>query len=358
MTATATRGSQATNVSSLLGIGGRGPWLVFGIFVAANATFALSTFDQVTQPLLSVIALAVVVAAAWLLIRPASDPFPLTWTGGVVLAVIASTLLISWQIVEEPTGTLRANWHIFANVWLLFFTVMRGRTFFAWLGFFGMVAVHGLWAAAAGESIAGELGRFQTGAGLLLVGSLLTLALRRTSQRITQLNSRAVELASAAAETDTERETRASRIDELAGVAAPLLQRIARGSAATDHDRRDYLLAESTLRDSVRARSLHEPEIVVAAAAARGRGVEVTLLDDRGVPLANPGAQVAFTERVVATLRAAQGGAVTVRLAPVGRPVAASIVVQDAGGARRIDVDESGAPIAAPEVPSFGGGAF
>lgn len=350
MTATTTR-EQAlpTNVSGLLGIGGRGPWLVFGIFVAANATFALITFDQVRQPLLSVVALAVVVAAGWLLIRPAADPFPLAWTAGVVLAVIASTVLISWQIVDEPTGTLRANWHIFASVWLLFFTVMRGRTAFAWLGFFGMVGVHAYWAYTAGESIPGELGRFQTGAGLLLVGSLFTLALRRTSQRITQLNSRTVELASAAAETDTERETRASRVTELAGVAAPLLQRIARGSQVTEQDRRDYLLAESTLRDSVRARSLHEPEIVVAASAARGRGVEVTLLDDRGAPLGSTAAQVAFTERVVASLRAAQQGAVTVRLAPAGRPVAGSIVIQDFGGARRIDIDESGTPIAAPE---------
>ncbi len=148
----------------------------------------------------------------------------------------------------------------------------------------------------------------QTHAGILLVSTLYTIALRRTSQRINALNLRSVNLAAATASADAEHETRRTRVEELAQRATPLLNRIASATVTTADDRIDYLLAEATLRDSVRARSLHTPEIAKATAEARARGVEVTLLDDRGQPLPTEAAMTAATNLVVTALRSVAVG--------------------------------------------------
>jgi hypothetical protein len=102
------------------------------------------------------------------------------------------------------------------------------------------------------------------------------------------------------------------------------------------------LLAEATLRDGVRAPSLNLPDVIRATTAARRRGVEVTLLDDRGAPLPTEDALRILVARFTEVVRGLQEGKVAVRLAPVGRRVAASIVVESRGQVRRSDLDEAG----------------
>ena len=93
----------------------------------------------------------------------------------------------------------------------------------------------------------------------------------------------------------------------------------------------------------MRGRSLITPRIADAATKARERGVEVTLLDDRGEGLDSGEAMVSMSDTIVAELDAAEGGAVTVRLAPRGRPVAVSIVTSNARD--RVELDASGKPV-------------
>ena len=82
------------------------------------------------------------------------------------------------------------------------------------------------------------------------------------------------------------------------------------------------------------------PKIAAAATKARERGVEVTLLDDRGQGLDSGEAMVRMSAAIVAELDAAHEGSVTVRLAPQGRPIAVSIVTSNARD--RVELDASG----------------
>lgn len=338
-----------TDVSRLLGVGTPASRVILALFISGNLAFTLTTLDAVATPWPSVIAALVVSAAGILIVLPHRDPFPLEWTLWIVLAVGASTAFISWQL--PASGSIgREAWHLGANTWLLFFVGLRGRPVLAWTGFGVMAAISGLWAQEVGRGALDGLLRLQTHAGILLVGTLFRSALLRVSRRINSLNARSLELAAAAASSGAEREIREQRVAELAEVATPLLRRIARGTRITDADRIEFLLAEATLRDSVRARSLHLPEIAAATAAARRRGVEVTLLDDRGGGLPTPAAMRRLTTRITEALDNAEVQRLTVRLAPVGREVAASIVVDAGGSTRRIDLDAEG-----QKVPSIAG---
>lgn len=333
--------ARPTDISTLIGIGKSGVWAILSLFVLSQIAFALTTLDAIASPWPCFAALVVVAFAALLLALPHRDPFPLQWSFWVVASVLLSTGLISWQL--SPEGSLgREAWHHGANTWLLFFLALRGRPGIAWMGFLGMTALTEVWALDVGRGAFDALGALQTHAGILLVGTLFASALRQASARINSLHLRSIDLAVATASSDAEKEIRRERVAELADVATPLLGRISRSVVVSDEDRLDYLLAEATLRDSVRARGLHLPEIIRATMFARKRGVEVTLLDDRGGGLPTDAAMRRLTDRVTESLRNVDGGHLTIRLAPPGRDVAASVVVESRGLSRRIDLDEDG----------------
>jgi hypothetical protein len=336
--------ARPTDISTLIGIGKPGVWVLLVLFVLGQVAFTLTTLDAVASPWPCLAAVAVVALAALPLALPHRDPFPLQWSLCIIAAVLLSTGLISWQL--SPEGTLgREAWHHGANTWLLFFLAIRGRPGIAWMGFLGMTAITQVWVIDVGRGTFDGLNALKTHAGILLVGTLFANALRRASMRINSLHLRSIHLAAAAASADAEQEIRRERVAELADVATPLLGRISRSVAMSDLDRLDYLLAEATLRDSVRARGLHLPEIIRATVSARKRGVEVTLLDDRGGGLPTEAAMRRLTDRVTESLRNVDAGHLTIRLAPPGREVAASVVVESQGLSRRIDLDEEGLPI-------------
>ncbi len=80
--------------------------------------------------------------------------------------------------------------------------------------------------------------------------------------------------------------------------------------------------------------------------AARRRGVEVLLLDDRGVGLPSGDAMERVESHVSSTLARASG-AVTVRLLPPGRDEAVTIVAVDADRVHRTGLDIDGETITA-----------
>lgn len=341
--------AEPSELSSLIGIGKPGVWAILALFVASETVFACTTFDAVNSPWPSLLALAVVSAAAVLVALPHLEPFPRKYAWCIVAASALSTALVLWNLPHD-SGLEREAWHFGAISWLLFFLALRGRSGMAWLGFLGMTAVSEAWALGVGRDVMNVPNELKTHAGILLVGTLFARALRRASARINSLNLRSVDLAAAAASADAEMEIRRERVAELAEVAIPLLARISRSLTVSDDDRLDYLLAEATLRDSVRARGLHLPEIIGATTAARRRGVEVTLLDDRGGGLPTERAMQLLTVRITESLRNVSDGRLTIRLAPPGRDVAASLVVESEGRSYRVDLDETGLPVDSPQA--------
>jgi len=332
----------AVDVSRLLGLSSHSARGVMWLFVFSNFLYAFATLDEVKRPEPVLLAVLIVNAAVVLLVLDHPDPFPLLWTAAILLAVAASTLLVAFQLPDAGAPG-RASWHLGSNTWLVFFLAMRGRPGAAWLGYALMATGTIGWSVAVGRGPLDGVLLLDTHAAILLVATLFARNLRRTAGRINELDGIAVGSAIEAAEGATSAQIRRRRVVELRASAGPLLEAIVANGAPTDAaSRRRYATSEALLRDGVRGRSLMNPRIAEAATAARKRGVDVTLLDDRGQGLPTGEAMVRLSEVIVEHLEGTAAGAVTVRLAPKGRRVAVSIVSSGEGSRPRLELDDQG----------------
>ncbi|WP_062137598.1 hypothetical protein [Demequina aestuarii] len=336
---------ERSDVSKLLFLDTTPARFLVVLFVVSNAVFTVTTAHVLAHPSAAYVAMLIVSATAVLLVRTHPDPFPARDTAVVIAAVVISSVMMAYALPDE--GDLgRATWHLGSNTWLLFFVAVRRRAWFAWLGMALMAAITAAWGASAGRGALTGITMLDTHIGILLVGTLFALILRRTSARINALNERSVSSAADAAATDAARQVRRARVTELAEVAVPLLERIAAGKAADDDLRKEFSLTEALLRDSVRGRSLAVPAVVDAATQARRRGVEVTILDDRGSAPSDGASLSRLVDAIVISVTRAHGGQVTVRLLPEGRPTALTIVAADGDEVDRVTLAEDGFPIA------------
>lgn len=311
------------------------------LFVVANAVFVVTTADQLKIIWPALVAMALVWGAAVLLVRARPDPFPWPDTLTVIGVVVVSTTLMSLAL-PVVTNPGRAVWHLGANTWLLFFLALRSRALVAWAGMAAMTAITAAWGAITGLGPGVGLTMMQSHMGILLVGTLFAMILRSTSLRISELNERSVRSAVDAAATDATRQVRRARVSELATVAVPLLEKIASGATLNAQDQTEFALTEAQLRDSVRGRSLALPAVETAAFAARKRGVEVMLLDDRGDTIDDGEALARIATTVVEFLDDATSGQVTVRLQPAGRVAVVTIVAAADDQVSRITLGHDG----------------
>lgn len=338
-----TRRFEPVDSSQLLRLSSEPARVVMGLFIFSNILYTFATLDEVKNVLPVIAAMLIVNATAVLLVLDRPDPFPVLLTIAVVAAVAISTLLVAFQLPDVgPPG--RASWHLGSNTWMLFFLAMRRRPGASWLGYALMAAGTLAWSTAVGRGpLEGAL-LLDTHAAILFVGTLFEVNLRRTARRINEFGEHSVASAIEAAEGATSAQIRQRRVLELRASAIPLLERLVEhGPPPTDSARLQYATSEALLRDGVRGRSLITPRIANAATKARERGVEVTLLDDRGGGLESGDAMVRMSDAIVVELNAAEGGSVTVRLAPRGRPVAVSIVTSHSRD--RVELDTSGQPV-------------
>ncbi len=326
---------RGVDISRLLGLHTRGALLILGVFVAANLVFVTSTAEVLAHPWASYLAMVLVSAGAVIVIRPQRDPFALGLTLVILAIVVVSTLLVSYALPDE--GALgRSTWHLAGNTWLLWFLILRRRIILAWTGGLAMVAITMAWAETSGR---GALAGLDLASGQILILMIATLfggALRRSAARIDALIQRSVDAAAAAGAVEAARRIQEQRAEELADVAVPVLTRIAAGSQLTDDMRRELVRVEAQLRDSVRGRSLALPAIVDAANRARERGVDVTLLDDRGAEGPSEAHMEEIVRAVERALDAANSGSVTVRLLPPGRDESLTIVTQAGDATQRV----------------------
>lgn len=336
------KSSAPVDPSQLLRLTSEPARIVMALFVFSNFLYTFATLDLVTNPWGPIVAAILVGGASVLLVVDRPDPFPLLFCAAILAAVALSTVLVAFSIpgVDSPG---RAGWHLGSNTWLLFFLAMRRRPGWAWAGYAVMAALTIWWAATTGRGVATGVALLDTHAAILFVGTMFQVNARRTAVRINEFDERALGAAIDTAEASTAAHIRRRRLMELRSEIAPLLERlVASGPPTTEAERVEYATAEAALRDGVRGRSLMTPQVSHAATAARARGVEVVLLDDRGRHLAHGGAIRKVNDEVRDALERADRGSVTVRLAPDGRSAAVSIVTAHGDQRDRVELDDDG----------------
>ncbi|TFD28014.1 sensor histidine kinase [Cryobacterium cryoconiti] len=307
-------------------------------FIAVHAVLAFADGEPLSGLPFEIVGfLAASAAAAWLTLRV---PDPVPQRSAVVVLALCALAAAATSFPVPPTGsTPFAHWYLGAITMVLVALAVRGRADFAWYGYLMMTVIGVVWAVLNGLTVLDGVNLAIRHAGTLLAGTLFAVGLRRSTQALARLNrERALNAAAVAtaAAAISERETQLARVNNLA---RPTLEQLAAAEQLDEELRAGARLAEATLRDAIRGRSLFVEPVITAARAARLRGVDVTLIDDSAD---RPPLQVQAAAAIVAAqLDALAHGHLIARLLPADRPTIASIVV-DAGDPRMLTVTPDG----------------
>jgi len=307
-------------------ITGRGAHLLIWFYYATISMLALLALDDVRSPAI-VYASVGIFGVVWFVLTQDSAVRAST---GVCVAVITGCVLTALLSSGNSITGGFSQWYVGAGALAMFYLSLRGRNLLAWIGFSAIAVVMVGWGLSTDDRLLEAIILVARQAPFVLVGSLFSVGIRRTGKKLEGVHraetARVAAEAAALART-TERQRRLWALDSAVG---SHLRRIANGVELTDDDRRELLVAEARLRDSLRARQLDLPEMIASTERARHRGVTVLLLDDCSPAVVASEALSRVRDPAIRMLDAAVDGTVTIRLLPAGRPLVATLVADGA----------------------------
>ena len=283
-----------------------------------------------------ILSFAMIAVAGTLLVAPWLDRVPptlVTWGSAAVIGVSNLLALTPIRGASEWPGW--SGWSAGASMFLAALLLLRQRTAEAIVGCVGLVAAVVTWAALSGRS-PGLVFTFTIGH---IITFMFWFALVSWSGTATSAIERSLK---AEEQARLERELQVSINSAMAVKLADVSVR-ARGTLEALRDEEmtpdiamEARLLEAELRDEIRAPYFTGTAVVEAARRARGRGVEVLLIDDRGTgdrgedKESEARLRDLIVSRALAALDEAGAGRVVVRACPAGRRWAATILT-DAG---------------------------
>lgn len=329
--------SDVTSILRLTGLGGR---VLLAFYGLATTVVAILNLSEYHYPAIALVAVGLLYVSLTVLALPSEEPFGAILTT-ILLALVAITTILSAWNLAHPSSPGYANWHFGAMTFLLLVLALRGRPKQAWLGYGIFAAIEITSTFFTDLEIPAVATDIARQAATLLIGSLFAMLLRRASRTITAIQETQLSRAAARAATAAATGERERQVARLERDARPALDRILSGEQLSSEEREGFALLEAGLRDGIRAAGFSGDAIANETRAARARGLQVVLLDDRGHELDE--AEHALVENaLISELRASAVGTVTARLSPWGRDEVATIVVDEDGVFRRVVVSLDG----------------
>ncbi|RMI27937.1 hypothetical protein [Nocardia stercoris] len=322
----------------LLGLHGLRGWLFLFVLQLTIVVYLLP--DLTRDAALPVFAgLGLILGAGALALVVPTDPLPLPIAALVGVAAVGSAALTASDL--HSTRTHHVMWGVFASAYVLAVLVIRDRMITA------LLAAAALLALIIGAGVEFEVRPDEVLAAASPITVVVAVAgfgivMRPTQQSLRRLREEATVRAAAQASLTAAEGERTRQLARLDRAARPILEWIAAGVDPTAAQREECRLLEAELRDGLRAPWLATPALAAAARGARGRGVEVVLLDDGGFGQVPSWVRDSVIGTAVAELDAAATGSITVRVLPPGRRLLATILADSGGTDRRIEIDTSG----------------
>jgi hypothetical protein len=299
-------------------------WIIIVVFIAVHALLAFGDLASVSNVPMTVAAFASISLAVIVVTFPSAQSIPrVAAVCAVFLCGVTAVLEYTqpWPATPSPF----AHWHLGAITIVLVVLAVRGRPSAAWVAYTVLLAGTVLWALLHHLTVGDGIGLIIRHAGTLLAGTLFAIGRRRTATSLVGVHEASTARAFTQAEAIAAIEEHESQLARVNAMARPLLERLARPHDLTDAERAECLQVEASLRDAMRGRCLFVEPVITAARAARARGVEVTILDDRGE--ATEAEVVAVAAIVAVELESTTSGRFTARVLPEGREDLATIVV-------------------------------
>ncbi len=321
------------------------PLLIRLVWVLVGLQFLLgwTSLDQVTAiwPVFAAQALAAL--ATWLTLSR-SDENPMKLRDAILVVVILLAVTLTVQAVL-PNGHWPgyATWHSSVVMVLLVTVLVRGRERVAWTGVGVYAIVSATWAITHDMGVADTLRVGFTPFAWMLVAQLLQSWLIDLADRMNASRRSSAAANKAIAQSFSKLVLRDVWLTQLRAQVGPLLNRIADAeSGLTDEERAACLAQESRLRDAMRAGNLVSELTSDAIEVARGRGVDVRLVDSRGTRLPED-VRVALTQHLGRLLTDSSTKRVVARAAPEGyEDVVTVLAVREDGSSELIGLDASG----------------
>ncbi|MBK8460079.1 MAG: ATP-binding protein [Micropruina sp.] len=318
-------------------------YLVWGL-VAAQIFIGWTALSEVTSIWPVLIAQLVAIAAAGLALS-GTDRAGLSLPAALgVLGLLATMTALVHSVLPPGVWPGYATWHSSVVMVLLITLLVRQQRWVAWSGaliFTGQVVV---WALQGGLG-ATEIVRVLFGTLLWLgLASLILRGLRSVGDQLAALKQATQESTKHLAASFSALVLREVWLTDIREQVAPMLSKVADPAhELTDDERRQCRVLEGRLRDGLRAGNLISRGVSDAIGAARSRGVDVTLVDNRGSRLPEP-VRHATLRQLEELVNSTDGGRIVARAAPEGYPEAVTILSVAVGrGSRLTMIDEAGA---------------
>ncbi|WP_426325542.1 hypothetical protein [Microbacterium sp. E-13] len=328
-------GEPAVDVARFFKLTDRAGQGILLLFVLTQWVLAISTIGSVLVPWVSILAVLLVSASAVVVMRPGSFPLSMLRTSLVVGSAIVTTAMVTWNLPTDGWPGYAA-WHLGANSLVLMALGIRGRIVQAWAAMGGMAVICVAWTVSTGQGVVAGIDLIDRHAGTLLIGTMFAVGLRPTARAIAQYYAADRRRAAQQAETEAGERERRRQTARLQAEVEPVLNLIAADQLADEH-REGIRALEASLRDEIRAGALlHEP-LVSSVHRARGRGIDLLLLDDSQGSLPSKADfrdAIAWAAGAVDSL---ERGRAVVRLRPPHHERFVSLHIEDAEHSRTLE---------------------
>ena len=330
-TTTATTGASPLSLASCLETP-RARAIVVCVFVLYTLVTLLEMRVDSYRRLAPVIAglLAIGLAALALLKRWPAHRMPARAAALVAAITGGANVLVLFQI-DSAGWPGYTSWCIGAGTTLCCGLIARERPRQAWAGLILIIVVIGVWTLSTGHNPANI---FALGSGQFSTLLIWYLTARISIDITARTAASEAAGAEIAAQRRAHRESEALMRQAMVSVrrrVEPLLTAIAEGAPITAGMRARARMLEAELRDERRAPFFTGTRVIESARAARTRGIDVILLDDRGTGNGlTDDAQKTIINQAIRALDDARKGQVVIRLLPPRqRPRLLSIVTDN-----------------------------
>ena len=330
-TTTATTGASPLSLASCLETP-RARAIVVCVFVLYALVTLLEMRAGSYRRLAPVIAglLAIGLAALALLKRWPAHRMPARAAALVAAITGGANVLVLFQI-DSAGWPGYTSWCIGAGTTLCCGLIARERPRQAWAGLILIIVVIGVWTLSTGHNPANI---FALGSGQFSTLLIWYLTARISIDITARTAASETAGAEIAAQRRAHRESEALMRQAMTSVrrrVEPLLTAIAEGAPITAGMRARARMLEAELRDERRAPFFTGTRVIESARAARIRGIDVILLDDRGTSGGlTDDAQKTIINQAIRALDDARKGQVVIRLLPPRqRPRLLSIVTDN-----------------------------
>ncbi|TDS74922.1 hypothetical protein [Amnibacterium kyonggiense] len=281
-----------------------------------------------TSPPVTIGALAAMTAAAAIVVLSPGPGLNAPRTLAVVLLAVGSTAaIIPWLPATGWPGY--ASWPLGAGTFVAIGLSLRDRTAAAWVQLVLVTGLCFLWSALGGASPLSGLGLVDRHLGILLIGTLFAIGLRRTARAHDALVEvrRAETLERDMAE--AELAARQEAVQRVLADAGPLLRRIADEETFDEAGRNQLAAVEGRLRDEISLAPIRSDALDQALTAARQRGLDVQVLTEPELGNLPAPTRIRAAEWLAGQLDRARGGEFVGRVVLRGRDVRVSATVDE-----------------------------